>query len=183
VCSAFLASLEPGAVIHAHPKEAILRSPKVTVPIVMVANGAGVGVFRGYLEHWKKNERPPYVMLFYGCRGENEMAYAEELREWERTKHLDELHIAFSREIFKQREYVQQLLPKCKDRVLEQLETGYLYLCGGPDMCKEVIEIVTERWKVERSRIVMEPWTHSAGSRSSERKEPRISLPYFGCCG
>eukprot|EP00927_Polykrikos_kofoidii_P029658 TRINITY_DN25618_c0_g1_i1.p1 TRINITY_DN25618_c0_g1~~TRINITY_DN25618_c0_g1_i1.p1 ORF type:complete len:1156 (-),score=164.76 TRINITY_DN25618_c0_g1_i1:94-3138(-) len=105
------------------------RLPKTNVPIVMVGPGTGLAPMRGFLQD-RVFDGLKDNLLFFGCRGDDDFLYREELEAWVAGGFL-ELHVAFSRKSNVAKTYVQQLIERESTRVIELLKEGaHVYVCG-----------------------------------------------------
>lgn len=98
-------------------------------PIVMIGPGTGLAPMRGFIQD-RAVAGSNINLLFFGCRSDEDFLYREELEAWEAAGAL-ELHVGFSRKDGVPKTYVQQLIDREADRVIELLALGaYIYVCG-----------------------------------------------------
>ncbi|KAJ3009089.1 UNVERIFIED_CONTAM: hypothetical protein HDU68_002840, partial [Siphonaria sp. JEL0065] len=136
VCSGYLKSTAPGQVVQAKITRGVLSLPKdLSTPIVAVALGTGVAVFRGILQHREKIldsdslANVSRVRLYYGARTKGELLFSEELNRFVQ-KGLVEVITACSHD---QEEFITPAnkLVEFPDKVTEVLDNGGYYLyCG-----------------------------------------------------
>ena len=86
------------------------------------------------------------MRLYFGCRRPAvDFLYADELRAAERSGALTALRTAFSRETTR-KVYVQDRLredAKALHRLMSE-EGAYVYICGGTQMGREVVGLLTQ---------------------------------------
>jgi len=116
------------------------------IPIIMIGPGTGVAPFRGFCQErqyrrdTEKKQLGP-AWLFFGCRSQSEFLYEQELCDFEETKVIDKLVVAFSRQETDKVVYVQNKLKEYSE-ILVQLMTqqnAICYICGdGNKMAHDV---------------------------------------------
>jgi sulfite reductase alpha subunit-like flavoprotein len=87
-------------------RESTFSLPKnPQTPVIMIASGAGIAPFKGFTDEKEfvnaKGEKSLFgeMSLFFGCRGKNwDYLYKDELIEHEKSKTLNNLFMAFSRD-------------------------------------------------------------------------------------
>lgn len=106
LCSNWLKSLEPGAVIYGWLKKGTMKLPepaangKRTTPLVMVGPGTGLAPFRSVLQEKELSAGSSSVkdILVFGCRNEDKDFHCkDELRKWHKQMSI-QLITAFSRD-------------------------------------------------------------------------------------
>ncbi|KAI0438347.1 hypothetical protein F4803DRAFT_569704 [Xylaria telfairii] len=141
-----------GHKIHAAIKKSKLKLPTLpSTPIIMVAAGTGIAVFRGFIQErarLKSIGKPVGAMvLFFGCRNPKEdYLYHEELEE-ARVELGGVLKIvnAFSRVVGQEKKYVQDTVRDNAKEFHELLDRGAsLYVCGRASMAREVSKAVQD---------------------------------------
>ncbi|MBW0494938.1 hypothetical protein O181_034653 [Austropuccinia psidii MF-1] len=173
-------------------------SPKV--PVILIGPGTGVAPFRSFVQERVALARKAKVkaveargpgadaealkdwasmLLFYGCRKENEdFLYKNEWPEY--TQELNEkfeMFTAISRrpELGGQKEYVQDFMKVQKDRLKQMIidQKGHIYICGdGKNMLRGVEETLKEifegfgldgtaelKFLKERNRLFLDVWS------------------------
>lgn len=141
VASNYLSSLRPGDIIHASVKAShqpfhIPESDKI--PIVMIAAGAGLAPFRGFIEERSacltsgRHLAPAH--LFFGCRGPTrDDLYREELDRWESMGAVV-THRAYSRapEQSEGHKHINEVLLAERKLLIELWERdARVYVCGS----------------------------------------------------
>ena len=159
VCSTQLGDLQPGgrAIVFVRPSAFRLPADPAA-PVLMVGPGTGVAPFRAFAQQLVaerrrgavsgKAARTGEVRLYFGCRRPAvDFLYADELRAAERSGALTALRTAFSRET-STKVYVQDRLRE-DAAVLHRLmseEGAYVYICGGTQMGREVVGLLTQMY-------------------------------------
>lgn len=150
--STYLAGLSPGdalsvSVRRALPAFRLPADPAVT-PVVMVAAGAGLAPFRGFVQERAalmaagKGKGLAPALLFFGCRGAGDDLYRGEFDEWERQG-VVRVFRAYSREAEGRDaegcKYVQDRVWRERGVVRELWDRGAkLYVCGRGVIGQEV---------------------------------------------
>ena len=146
VASNYLESRHEGddiSVFVRHPESGFSLPENSETPIIMIGPGTGLAPFRGFLQArdrlQKEGQRLGMAHLYFGCRNEQDFIYQDELKDYV-SKGQVTLHTAFSRVDGKPKTYVQHLLKKNGQEVIDLLDQGgKLYLCGdGKNMALDV---------------------------------------------
>lgn len=146
VASNYLADRKSGEdiVMFVRTPETRFQLPKESeTPIIMVGPGTGVAPFRGFLQARaalkKKGKKLGKAHLYFGCHNEKDFIYREELENYEREG-IVTVFTAFSRVEGKPKTYVQHLIEKNAEEVIDMLDQGgRLYVCGdGGKMAPDV---------------------------------------------
>ncbi|MCE5361165.1 MAG: sulfite reductase flavoprotein subunit alpha, partial [Acidithiobacillus sp.] len=146
LCSGYLANLAPGAslrvAIQSNPK---FHIPAEDLPIIMIAAGSGLAPFRGFLRERETRGDKGKNWLFFGDRyAAVGLPFAEEIRRWQKSRHLHRLDTAFSRDQ-KDPIYVQQRITEQGAAIWDWVQQGAnLYLCGSLRMAKGVGEALQQ---------------------------------------
>ncbi|PHJ23308.1 flavodoxin domain-containing protein [Cystoisospora suis] len=175
-CSSYLTrQLKKGDYLQILVKPSSFRLPSnVRTPVIMVAAGTGIAPFIAFLRELEsRGGWGSSVVLFFGCRRENEdFLYRDQLLELAGEKRTSEhgkrkdgksnakngapvlthLFCAFSRQPGQRRVYVQDKLREEKDLVWKLLreEQGNLYMCGRTAMAAGVTE---ELGRIAREKL------------------------------
>lgn len=144
VCSNYLCSLAPGSEVRVvGPFGVDFLMPVETVPIVMICTGTGIAPMRAILQRLQVIGQADAgrLLLFYGGRSLEALAYREELHKLQESHALD-LELALSRQPGQPRRYVQDALEERHDVLTRLLAEGrvHLYLCGLKGMEQGVFE-------------------------------------------
>ncbi|CAH0490318.1 unnamed protein product [Peronospora farinosa] len=144
-CSSYLAMLKPGESIRASFYQSSFVFPfHDHRPIMLISAGTGIAPFRAFLqdlEHEHKTSPHRSAYLFYGCREASmDFLYGEELERAWASGVLDQLHVAFSDDGDRPKQYVQDALIEQSELVARHLlrDEGYIYVCGSLDMGRAV---------------------------------------------
>lgn len=171
VASNWLANLRPGDRLPVLVQASSFHPPAdARQPIIMVAAGAGLAPFRGFIQQraaaWPAGQAAD--LLFFGCRDpEADLLYADELAAWQ-ADGIISLYPAYSR---RDGDYVQAVLWRERAQVLGQLDAGAsLYVCGegekmAPAVRDTLIRAYAERHSVDQATAA----TWFAGLREQGR--------------
>jgi NADPH-ferrihemoprotein reductase len=130
----------------------------VTKPMIFVSAGTGYAPMRAFL--WErlalKREGVPLgpAVLFNGIRASKlDYIYRDEIEMYQAEGVLDHLHMAMSREVPGQRDYVQNRVAEQGPLVWKLLKQGaYVYLCGSQSMrddCRSAfVEVIAKQGKM-----------------------------------
>lgn len=159
VCSSYLASLEPGAVVYGFvrgdPNTPFRLPDDGAMPLIMVGAGTGLAPFRGFLQERdlrrQQGERIGPSLLFYGFRHpQQDCLYADELRGFA-ARDVTRVVPACSRLAGQPKTYVQDALRAEAAAVWELLECGAIvYVCGdatrmAPAVSRAFADVYAER--------------------------------------
>ncbi|KAI8272612.1 Bifunctional cytochrome P450/NADPH--P450 reductase [Colletotrichum sp. SAR 10_98] len=182
VATNFLTAVSVGQLLYASlfpaPREFRLPASPSTTPIIMIAAGAGLAPFRGFVQERAQAEGllAP-ALLFYGCRGANlDDMYRAEFNQYE-SLGVVTVHRAFSRDPGAEFKYVTDCIQATRDELMKRWDEGaVVYVCGGKKMSDGVFDVLgpmlyeadkksgkstaqdTDRWEQElpRERYVRE---------------------------
>lgn len=162
VGSSYLASLRPGDVIYVgiRPARQGFHLPNVTepsVPIVMIAAGAGFAPFRGFVQelaHRRKAEQAgstgvAEAVLFFGCRGPEDDIYQAE-NDAAEIKSVLKVYRAYSKVMPSKQSstvkgHVQNAMTTHREELINLWKQGAkFYTCGMASMAAEVKALVTD---------------------------------------
>lgn len=152
VASNYLAELEPGAKIFMFvqtPESGFQLPDAPDTPIIMIGPGTGVAPFRGFVQARsvmkQQGKKLGEAHLYFGCRTpEHDFLYQEELISAQ-EQGIVTIHTAFSRVEGQDKCYVQHLIQKDADQLLQLIENGAkTFICGdgvwmAPDVEKTLI--------------------------------------------
>lgn len=136
-----------------HVRHSSFRLPSdPSLPVIMVGPGTGVAPFRGFIRDRVNAVQSDNLgnlgkmMLFYGCRNEDDYLYRDEWPAY--SSILDdsfEMIVAFSR-ITDKKCYVQHKLKERHDDIISLLNQGAnIYVCGDAGrMAKDVQNTIAE---------------------------------------
>eukprot|EP00924_Labyrinthula_sp_SR-Ha-C_P008970 augustus_masked-scaffold_2-processed-gene-8.42-mRNA-1 protein AED:0.07 eAED:0.08 QI:0/-1/0/1/-1/1/1/0/626 len=137
-------------------------SPKTKV--LLIGAGTGIAPLRAFLE-FNEVVKLYDMHLFFGCRHpEEDYLYKEELIDFEEKDILQSKAVAFSRKE-KAKIYVQTVLSQ-NENIIKEAASGYVFVCGGTGMGKEVHDVLvdvlgleTVTKMIESHRYVQELWS------------------------
>ncbi|NQU53739.1 MAG: assimilatory sulfite reductase (NADPH) flavoprotein subunit [Bacteroidetes bacterium] len=149
-CSSYLAE---GIELDSQVPIYIDKNPSFKLPangskIIMVGAGTGIAPYRAFMQERESRGLKGNSWLFFGDRRFNaDFLYQIEWQKLLKTKHLEKLDVAFSRDQ-KEKIYVQHKLKENEKEIYEWIENGaHFYLCGdmkhmAKDVNKTLLEII-----------------------------------------
>lgn len=129
------------------------KNPSFKLPlngskIIMVGAGTGIAPYRAFMQERESQGQKGNSWLFFGDRRFNaDFLYQVEWQKLLKTKHLEKLNVAFSRDQ-NEKIYVQHKLKENQKEVFDWIENGaHFYLCGdmkymAKDVNKTLLEII-----------------------------------------
>jgi sulfite reductase (NADPH) flavoprotein alpha-component len=141
------------------------------LPIIMVGPGTGIAPFRAFLEEREAAGSKGKNWLFYGDqRSQTDFLYQSQIEQWQKSGHLSELDLAFSRDQ-EQKIYVQQRMIEKGALLWEWLEEGaYFYVCGDASrMAKDVDAALHEVVRVHGTKSEEEAAAYIADLKKAKR--------------
>lgn len=153
LCSGYLATCPEGSDLRVVVRDtgSAFRLPAdPAAPVILVGPGTGLAPMRGFLQerHALRTSGTTVgpTCLFFGCRGDYDYIYREELETYAREGTLDVLDVAFSRRPGQQKVYVQELIRQRADVIREWIaKGGSILVCGNArGMAPAVHEALTE---------------------------------------
>ncbi|KAF0636536.1 hypothetical protein FPSE5266_08050 [Fusarium pseudograminearum] len=159
--------------------------PEPKVPIIMIAVGAGLAPFLGYLQKrflQAQNQHtalPPCTLLF-GCRGAKmDDICRDQLDEYSRAGVVS-VHRAYSRDLDSQCKYVQGLITKHGETLAKQWAQGAIVMvCSGKKVSDGVMNVLSPILFAEEKRSGMTGADSVDVWRQNVPKE-RMILEVFG---
>jgi cytochrome P450/NADPH-cytochrome P450 reductase len=149
VASNYMSSLQPGDIVHVatRPSHAAFRLPAnpECVPVVMIAAGAGLAPFRGFIQERAaqigSGRKLAPARLYFGCRDPaKDDLYREELDFWEKMGAVV-THRSYSQkpEISKGHKHINTVLLAHKEELMELWDQGArVYVCGSRGLGESV---------------------------------------------
>lgn len=139
LCSNYLARCAENAPVRIVVKDtgSSFRLPQeISAPVILVGPGTGLAPMRGFLQerHALRQEGAAVgkTFLFFGCRGDEDYIYREELETYLKEGTLDLLEVAFSRRLDRPKTYVQDLIKLRAVEVAELFKSGgSILVCGN----------------------------------------------------
>ncbi|GAA2691415.1 cytochrome P450 [Nonomuraea recticatena] len=130
MCSAYLASLDPGDVFYGYirvPSSPFRLPDAPETPVILIGPGTGFAPLRGFLE--ERALTGGTAEVFYGCRHpSHDWLYREEVLAWQ-SAGVAQVHTAFS--TLPGHRFVQDAVAAEADRVWDLMERGaHVYVCG-----------------------------------------------------
>ncbi|EDM45567.1 putative Oxidoreductase, FAD-binding protein [unidentified eubacterium SCB49] len=160
LCSEYFSLLKSGDTILASiEKNESFHLPEDAPSVYAIANGTGIAPFLGMLS---QNKEQPFHLL-WGARGEDSFtlykSYLDKKLRLANVKSITEpvktFEIAFSQK--RNKNYVQDLLLKDRERVARKLNDGCVFMiCGSMVMQQAVLEVLEEITKTE----LQQPLSH-----------------------
>ena len=105
------------------------------------------------------------VYLFFGCRGNYDALFKDQLKQLKKSKVLSGLFIAYSRKPNHPKTYVNDLIEQNPKIVSKVCRRGYVYICGSTGLSNNVnssIENIIGSKKYSKllnnNRIVIDCW-------------------------
>lgn len=142
-CSGYVAgNVEPGQFLTAYisSNDGFKLPPNPETDIIMIGPGTGVAPFRAFLQEREADETSGRNWLFFGEQHfTTDFLYQTDWQLWYKSKLLNNISLAFSRDQ-KEKKYVQhRMLEKAKE-LYEWIEGGaHIYVCGDKSrMAKDV---------------------------------------------
>ncbi|RLO10595.1 hypothetical protein DYB28_008825 [Aphanomyces astaci] len=184
VCSAWLQTLEPGAVVFMWIKTGLFRlSPAIHAQnVLLIGPGTGIAVMRAIVQERHAHRGQTAVggdtHVYFGCRHETkDFLYGAEWKQLESNRAITSLHVAFSRDQ-EDKIYVQAKLAQQKAAVFAVLsQGGYCFVAGSAkrmpsDVYSTIRDIVASEGRVSikeadvfmkslvrQKRYIVESWS------------------------
>jgi sulfite reductase (NADPH) flavoprotein alpha-component len=149
-CSSYLAdNIELDDQIPVYiEKNPAFKLPANGSKIIMVGAGTGIAPYRAFMQHRESQGLNGNSWLFFGDRRfHSDFLYQVEWQKMLKSKQLERMEVAFSRDQ-KEKVYVQHKLQEHQKEIFEWLENGaHFYLCGdmknmAKDVNKTLLEII-----------------------------------------
>jgi len=131
-----------------------LLSSHPDASLVFCGTGTGIAPLRSMILTEKKRKNPRPMMLLYGGRDKDDIAYLDEISEWSPKL---KIHLGFSRTLPTKK--LQARAELC--RITKFLEEGMwnenheFYICGNGDMVKSVVELLKSKG-ISEENVFME---------------------------
>ncbi|XP_057298420.1 nitric oxide synthase, inducible-like isoform X2 [Hydractinia symbiolongicarpus] len=153
VCSSWLNSLRKDDIVPCLVRSAPkFRLPKDdSAPVIMVGPGTGIAPFRSFWQQRDVEDKTSNMYLFFGCRNSKlDHIYEKEKLELVQKGVFRKVYNAFSREENTPKTYVQDLIRKHADEVINLIlqHDGHLFVCGDLTMAtaveRTILQLVKE---------------------------------------
>ncbi|WP_372933067.1 assimilatory sulfite reductase (NADPH) flavoprotein subunit [Mariniphaga sediminis] len=159
-CSSFLAydiEIDDQVPIYID-KNPAFKLPPNGAKIIMVGAGTGIAPYRAFMQERESKGLKGDSWLFFGDRHfYSDFLYQVEWQKLLKTKDLEKMDVAFSRDQ-QEKIYVQHKLKENQKEIFDWIENGaYLYLCGdrknmAQDVNKALLEIIQEQGGVSEEQ-------------------------------
>ncbi len=166
----FVAKMKPGGRVSRWIEEvlkpgftATMKGPfgmfvldaNTTKDLLFIATGTGVAPFRPQIKHTLEAGDRRRMDLIFGVRSESDLFWQNELTALTQTYDNFFLHLALSSPTDTwtgHRGRVQTLVPQ----IVKDFSHKNVYICGSPDMTKEMKQLCLEEWKVAKEDLHVE---------------------------
>ncbi|KAF5660874.1 putative bifunctional P-450:NADPH-P450 reductase [Fusarium heterosporum] len=187
----YMAQLRRGDSVLVEPRacrpelRAAMMAPDLKVPIIMIAVGAGLAPFLGflqkrYLEMKNSSGTSSSCTLLFGCRGANmDDICRDALDEYSRAGVVS-VHRAYSRDPNSPSKYVQDLITR-QGQILAKLwgQGAVIMVCSGKKVADGVMDVLSPILLEEERRLRLTDTYDCYVWRKSVEKE-RLILEVFG---
>lgn len=120
--------------------------------VMFAATGAGLAPFRAQILAALKKNDPRKFHLFFGVRDEKDLFWTDEISSWQKEFPNFKLHLCLSGENpmwTGNKGRIQAFMP---DVIADHLKTD-LYICGAPEMVKDIKTLALEGWKFPKANV------------------------------
>lgn len=124
-------------------------------PFLFIATSTGIAPFRSQILDRRSRGITKRMDVVFGARSEEDLFWKEELEQITKDHENVFLHIALSQpsDAWKgHRGRVQTLVPLIAPDIAQR----QIYVCGSPDMTKDVKKLCLEEWHVEKADLHVE---------------------------
>jgi len=154
-----LRELPVGAVVEVeHPKGKFALPEDTSRPLVFVAGGIGITVFRSMLLHIREERLPYRVTLIYSNRDRESTAFLDELRELEREIPDSRLILTMTQDPGWEGETRKVDAQFLKNYLGENLNQ-YMFLVAGPPAMAEGVQKALEEAGVRQENVIAERYS------------------------
>ncbi len=154
-----LAELPVGAEVEVEQPEGDFSLPEETTrPLVFVAGGIGITVFRSMLRYISDEQLPYRVTLIYSNRDRESTAFLDELRELERALRDFRLILTMTQDPGWEGETREVDGESVRDYLEEDLNQ-YTFLVAGPPAMVEGVQKALEEAGVEDENVIAERYS------------------------
>ncbi|BDU39220.1 sulfite reductase flavoprotein subunit alpha [Vibrio nigripulchritudo] len=150
--TAYLHSLEVGDQVPLFVRSNPSFHFDMNVPSVLIATGAGIAPFIGYLQARERTQPNSPCILFFGEKYQDkDFAYKDEIGRWLKSGTLQNSFVAFSRDN-DSKVYVQDSVNEHQDLVNDFIDQGaHVYVCGRKQNLATEIEPMMNRLSEQSS--------------------------------
>jgi ferredoxin-NADP reductase len=149
-------NLKPGETVRIQGPFGRFVLPKESpLDMLFIATSTGVAPFRAQIieaAEWKKNNR---IDMVFGVRSEEDLFWKDEMELLAQKYENFFLHLALSNptdEWKGHRGRVQTLVPL----IAKDIAKRNVFVCGSPDMTKELKQLCLEQWNVPKEQLHVE---------------------------
>lgn len=139
-------------------KNPLFKLPANGSKIIMVGAGTGIAPYRAFMQERESRGIEGKSWLFFGDRRFNaDFLYQIEWQKLLKSKHLEKMEVAFSRDQ-EEKIYVQHKLIENQKEVYKWIEEGaYFYLCGdmrnmAKDVNKALLQIIQNEGRISAEK-------------------------------
>lgn len=148
--------LNPGSIVRTQGPFGNFRIDESSdKPFLFIATSTGVAPFRSQILDMTRRGMTKRMDIVFGVRNEEDLFWKEELEQIAQEHAHIFVHIALSQpsnEWTGHRGRVQTLVPL----IAPDLTARQIYVCGSPDMTKDVKRLCLEEWHVEKKDLHVE---------------------------
>lgn len=137
------------------PMGLFLLDRKTSKEYLLICTSTGIAPFRSMIRDALLRGNGRRIDLVFGARAEEDLFWMEELEELTKRYENFFLHLALSNPSDKwqgHRGRVQTLVPQ----IVQDFSQKCVYVCGSPDMTKEVKGLCLEQWGVKTDDLHVE---------------------------
>lgn len=130
-------------------------SPTTTKDYLLIATSTGVGPFRSQLLSVLPIDTHRRIDLVFGARSEEDLFWIDQFETLAKQYQNFFLHLALSNPSPSwkgHRGRVQTLVPQ----IVQDFNNKSVYICGNPEMTKELKQLCLDKWNVPKEDVHME---------------------------
>ena len=152
----FEQTVSPGTVVRMQgPLGTFTLNTASRKDMLFIGTGSGVAPFRSQILHLLHRGTKRIIDLVFGVRSEQDLFWRETFQELANTHPNFHMHVALDEasELWEgHRGRVQSLAPIAVPDIAHR----QVFICGNPDMTKEVKRLCLEEWKVDKAHLHVE---------------------------
>jgi NAD(P)H-flavin reductase len=126
--------------------------------LIFVATGTGIAPFRSHIMFLLTQKNDARSMdLFFGVRTHNDLFWIDELKELEKAHPRLQVHVSLTQGDVDWHGHtgrLQEIIPQ----VIKDFSEASIYICGAPDMVKEIKQCALEQWSIEKKDVHIESY-------------------------
>lgn len=137
--------------VRALARAGVIKAPESpSEPLVLIAIGAGITIFRGMLQErleLKAQSPTGEVHVYYGCKGKDS-PFVPELNEWKAKGLVDRVEFSFSRE---STVYIQDIIRNSKDEIYAMVKEkkATIMVCANLSVELKIKEALVDCFRAE----------------------------------